>query len=187
MIFCVKTKEKPQEAEYGLSVASTMHGTTKAVSVGIMALGVLHYFMDPGEGSERQISILPEPFNAMDHIENLSLTYAVVGALTFKAFGEYHMRAETSEEQKRRSKIIGGAMAATTLAFNIAAEKIGWSAVSTPDALDMAYGCIGGVVGYKLARPRYNNPTEIQAFLAEGKDEAAKSTIRRAIELRNAE
>lgn len=103
---------------------------------------------------------LPEPLDIVDHIGNASVSYVLADIMSH-SFWQHNWKLATPEEMESRRKTIGIIVGLGVVAANVYAEKVGWSTFNTYDPIDFVYGCLGGYLGYKLARPRYVAPETV--------------------------
>lgn len=97
---------------------------------------------------------LPEPLDVPDHVGNSSLTFTMTSILVAGFYGR-RMEAVTDEDAIRRRGVVIAAAGVLAVGANAFGELIGYGSASTPDALDFAYGILGGALGYAATRPRH--------------------------------
>lgn len=119
-----------------------------------------------------------EPFDVVDHIGNLSVTYALTSVLAVQYWGN-RWRLQSPEEFGRRRRIMAALGATVAVAANFYAEKFGYGEFSTPDSWDVVYGLAGGYIGWKTEEARYASPAIVRDIEHHAPDSAFANEVRR--------
>ena len=98
--------------------------------------------------------LLPEPIDIGDHVGNTALTLALTAHFANAYWGRGKQYLETDEEFERKKKVFTAAVGVGTVLANTLGELVGYGSVSTPDAVDFAYGLAGGLLAYKATMPQ---------------------------------
>jgi hypothetical protein len=121
---------------------------------------------------------LPNVIDAPNHIGNTAMTFVFMERMATAYWGKAP-EALTPEAYNKRRRFVAATVGALTIAANVFAEKIGYGPGSTPDILDFAYGCLGGWLAYKVAKPTYVAPERVAEILA---TEPEDSRLRKNLE-----
>lgn len=142
----------PETNELALNIpeVSRFSGTEIAITASIAAVCAARII------SPNIKNVLPEPVDVPDHIGNLGPTfgYASVFAQGFWKNKGREMYAEPERQSNRDKKAFAAILGVVVVGVNVAAEKIGFGSISTPDYLDFAYGCAGGYLAYRFSVPK---------------------------------
>jgi hypothetical protein len=127
---------------------------------------------------------VPEPFDVIDHVGNTALTFVIVDTMASGYMGK-NPEAMTPKEYERKRRFLAAGVGLTTVALNVLAEKVGYGPTSTPDYLDFIYGCLGGVLAYKIRKPNYISPAEVDVIReTEGPNESLRKFVDKIIQPR---
>ncbi|HEX5797878.1 MAG TPA: hypothetical protein VFX79_00850, partial [Candidatus Saccharimonadales bacterium] len=121
-------------------------------AITLAAVSRLPAFIDPDTKLNTR-DLLPEPLDIGDHIGNTALTFALTMHFANAYWGRSKQYLETDKEFEKKRKFFTVAVGAGTLVANTLGELVGYGSISTPDAVDFAYGLAGGLFAYKATMP----------------------------------
>lgn len=129
---------------------------------------------------------LPEPFDIPDHVGNAAVTFLLMDKVITGIHGK-EPQALTEDERHRILRRTAVAVGTLSIAANVVGEVIGYGPGSTPDAVDFAYGLMGGVLAYYAKKPGYVPSETVNAIArTTPPNDSSMKVIRYAIQKRMA-